>query len=277
MIQLTGSIVLYQNKRQIVKQAIESFLDTNLPVKLFLIDNSPSDKLRDLSLDPRIEYFFNNDNLGFGKAHNIAINKSFVLNSKYHLVLNPDVYFNAGTLERIFEYMEGHQEAGLILPKVLYPDGELQYLCKILPTPFDLFLRRFLKFKYLQDKWNNKYELRFANYDRIMNIPYLSGCFMFFRNEALKKVGLFDENIFMYMEDTDITRRIHKKFKTLFYPEATIYHYFEKGSHKTFKLAKISIESSIKYFNKWGWFFDKERRDINKRILEELNYKRNKY
>lgn len=281
MINLSVSIVLFHNKKEQVERAICSVLNTNLKVRLFLVDNSTSDDLKSLSNidNRRIEYIFNNSNLGFGGAHNIAIRKSIEENTPYHLVLNPDVYFEKGVLEELYNFMENNPDVGLVMPKVLYPDGKLQYLCKLLPTPIDLFGRRFLNFgpfrKFIE-KRNEIYELRFTGYNKIMEVPYLSGCCMFLRTNILKKVGLFDERFFMYLEDTDLTRRIHKVSKTIYYPYVHIYHEYGKGSYKNLKLLKYHIDSAIKYFNKWGWVFDKERVLINKSILEKLEYKRSR-
>jgi len=275
MTDLSVSIVLFHNKKEQLIKTISSVLnDTNLNVELYLIDNSKNDILRTLSnIDKRIIYIFNNSNIGFGKAHNIALRKSVEKNIPYHLVLNPDVYFEKGVLEELYNFMENNKDVGLIMPKVLYPDGNIQYLCKLLPTPFNLFGRRFLNiwpFKELIEKRNIIYELRFTKYDKIMEVPYLSGCFMFIRTEVLKKVGLFDERFFMYLEDTDLSRRIYRVAKTIFYPYVHIYHEYEKGSYKNLKLLYHHILSAIKYFNKYGWFFDKERKEINKKILESL-------
>ncbi|ULQ59885.1 hypothetical protein K7I13_00590 [Brucepastera parasyntrophica] len=107
-----------------------------------------------------------------------------------------------------------------------------------------------------------------------MNVPYLSGCFMFFRVAALITEGFFDERFFMYPEDIDITRRIHRKYKTMYYPDISIMHIHEAASYKDKKMLKIHIINLIRYFNKWGWFFDKERRTINKNVLTQLGYKR---
>ena len=98
------------------------------------------------------------------------------------------------------------------------------------------------------------------------------GCFMFLRMKAIENVGMFDENIFMYTEDIDLTRRIHNLYKTISWPEVTIIHAHKRGSYKNKKLLKIHIISAIKYFNKWGWIFDKERRNWNHTILKELGY-----
>jgi len=278
MSQLNVSIVLYQNSLVQLKRAINSVLSTKLDVKLYLIDNSPADSLKILSeLNPRIVYIFNNANLGFGKAHNIAIKETLKEGVPFHLIMNPDIYFDKGVLEELYSFMEENKDIGLVMPKVLYPDGRIQYLCKLLPTPFDLFGRRFLNkgpLKKYIEKRNEIYELRFTGYNKIMEVPYLSGCFMFIRTEVLKKVGLFDEKFFMYLEDTDLSRRIHRVVKTIYYPYVHIYHEHQKGSYKNLKLLKIHIESAIKYFNKWGWFNDPERDIINKKTLEKLKYKR---
>ena len=270
---ITASIVLYHNKKEQLEKAIKSFLDTKLHVKLYLIDNSSNDNLKELEkIDERIEYIFNNANLGYGKAHNIAMQKSIESDTPYHLVLNPDVYFENEVLEELFGYMQKHKDVGNIIPQVLYPNREVQYLAKLLPTPIDLIFRRFVPFKNWKEKRNEKFELRFSEYKNIANIPSLSGCFMFLRTSVLKDVGLFDENIFMYLEDTDLNRRIHSKYKTIFYPKVSIVHEYAKESYVNKKLLAYHIKSAIYYFNKWGWFFDKERDEINSKCLKELNY-----
>ena len=96
-----------------------------------------------------------------------------------------------------------------------------------------------------------------------MNVPYLSGCFMFLRKSVIEKIGVFDEGIFMYGEDTDLNRRIHEKYRTMYYPEVIITHDFEKGSHKNWRLFWIHVKAAIYYMNKWGWIFDKQRKRIN--------------
>jgi GT2 family glycosyltransferase len=271
MIQINASIVLYHNKKEQLIKAINSFLNTDLNVKLYLIDNSSNDNLKELAkLDNRIEYIFNNSNLGYGAGHNIAMRKSIKNGVSYHLVLNPDVYFENGVVEKLLEYMENHKDVGNILPQVLYPDGEIQYLCKLLPTPTDLILRRFIPFKNWKEKRNESYELRFTGYAKIMNVPSLSGCFMFLRTSILKEIGLFDEKIFMYLEDVDLNRRIHSKYKTIFYPKVEIVHEYGKESYVNKKLLKYHIQSAIYYFNKWGWIFDKERDEINQKFLKSL-------
>lgn len=102
-----------------------------------------------------------------------------------------------------------------------------------------------------------------------MDVPYLSGCFMFLRREVIREIGVFDEGIFMYGEDTDLNRRIFQHYRTVYFPEITIIHDFEKGSHKNLRLFWIHVKAAVYYLNKWGWFFDKERRKINQAIKKK--------
>jgi len=268
MLDLTASIVTYKNDPGIVAQTIQSFLTTDLNVKLFVVDNSPTDRLRQICQDDRIVYIFNDRNLGFGKGHNIAIKSTWDL-SPFHLVLNPDIYFNGPTLKNLSRFMRENPRVGLVMPKILNTDGTIQYLCKLLPTPGNLIIRRFLKFSKQQLKKSNyKYEFRFSAYDKVMDVPFLSGCFMFIRTKALKEVGLFDEQLFMYVEDTDLTRRIHRYYRTVFYPDVSVYHHYAKGSYKSLKLMFYNSLSAIRYFNKYGWFWDEERKLINQKVVQ---------
>lgn len=223
-------------------------------------------------MDAQIKYLHNPSNPGYGAAHNIAITNSIKSGTKYHLVLNPDVYFEDGILEHIFNYMNSHSDVGLLMPKVLYPNGDIQYLAKLLPTPWDLFARRFIPIKSYLDKLNRRYSLTFFDYSSIVEIPFISGCFMFLRTDTLKQVGLFDENYFMYLEDADLSRRIGTVTKTVLYPHVHIYHEYERGAYKNFRLLWIFIRSTFTYFNKYGWFFDIHRKKINQQTLQQLGW-----
>ncbi|SEL01165.1 hypothetical protein SAMN04488505_1011312 [Chitinophaga rupis] len=268
MYDITSSIVIYKNAEEELNAAITSFLNTSLNVKLYLVDNSPTNVLSNLAADPRISYQFLNKNIGFGAAHNIALNE-VIEKSKYHIILNPDISFQPGTLEKIFSFMESNRDVGQILPKVLYEDGELQRLCKLLPTPFDLILRRFGNASILK-KRRASYELVDFDYNQTLNVPNLSGCFMFLRIDTLKKVGFFDTRYFMYLEDIDLTRRIHQVAQTLFFPAASVVHGYRKESYKNKALLNLHITSAIKYFNKWGWFWDRGREQMNITVLKKI-------
>jgi hypothetical protein len=269
---LSISVVLYKNDPSEVRQLIDCISKTQLSYELFLIDNSPTDVLKIFGEEKNTRYHFINKNIGFGRAQNIAI-RNALDKSNYHLILNPDISFEKGTLEDIYAFMEANPDIGQLMPKVYYDNGTVQKLCKLLPHPVDLIGRRFF-FNFTSVQKRNKiYELNGFAYNKILDIPCLSGCFMFIRSPVLKRVGGFDSRYFMYLEDIDLTRRINKISRTVFYPNARVVHVFSKGSYGSIKLLKYHIASAIKYFNKWGWFFDKERKQINDFIIQQLKEK----
>lgn len=264
---ITASIVLYNTNIEEVYSITNTLLKSERFKHLYIIDNSPS-PISEYSQSKKVSYIFNGKNLGYGMAHNIALKKAIKENSKYHIVMNTDIEFSTNVLTSIAQYMDTHSDVGQIMPKVSYKDGNTQYLCKLLPTPLDLFLRRFTPNRFLYKK-KERFFLKETGYNKIMNIPYLSGCFMFLRIEILKEVGIFDELYFLYLEDTDLTRRIHQRYKTLYYPYCQIIHYEGKSSYKRIKPLLHHIINIIKYFNKWGWILDKERNQVNKRVVQD--------
>lgn len=267
------SVVIYNTDRQQVLSLLEILSHSKNVQRIFIIDNSPVQTAEYLQLpvvySSKTEYIFCNENLGYGKAHNIGIRRTIEQGVEYHLVLNSDIKFDAKILDEMECFMQQHPNIGQMMPKVVYPNGDIQYLCKLLPTPLDLFGRRFLP-KSLMKRRMHRFELRDSGYNHIINVPYLSGCFMLLRTAALQETGLFDERFFMYPEDIDLTRRIHRRFLTVFYPYATIVHEHEQSSYHSYKMMWIHIVNLCRYFNKYGWIFDSERHKVNKTTLSAI-------
>lgn len=273
---ITASVVLFKTK----KEQIEKLLSCVLPSvveKIFIIDNSPDDRFRILEKTSEKIRYIHNENLGYGESHNVAFNLAKEEGSKYHIVLNPDISFESDIIEKITSYMEENCDVSYILPKVCYQNGEIQYLCKLLPTPSDLIFRRFIPSISFLKSWKERkdfrYCLKISGYNKIINPPCLSGCFMFLRLETLFRNNIFfDSRFFMYFEDFDLIRRLHKVSKTIYFPEVKIIHDHAKESYKNRKMLMCHIKSAFKYFNKWGWIFDEERREANRKILGEVRF-----
>ncbi len=265
---IIASIVSYNNDPDILNQAIGSFLNTSLNVHIFISDNSPTDKIRaSLITDKRLTYTFNNANLGFGKAHNQCILKSG-WNSKYHIILNPDVYFDGDILWNLYEYMESNMHVGLVSPKVVYPDDRFQLSCRLIPNPIDMVVRRIPFGSKIFNERIRRHHLADLDFNKLMEVPFLLGCFLMIRTPILKEVGGFDERFFMYMEDLDLCRRINVKSKLVYYAEEKVYHIYKRESAKRFKEFMMHLKSMCQYFNKWGWFNDAERKILNKQVHE---------
>ena len=262
---LNISIVLYHpNWEQEVLPLVEELLRVKNLRKIYLLDNSEEREIHPKSeiKSPKLRYMHMPSNLGYGKAHNVALRESAYHQTELHLVMNSDIRVKAEDIDAMHDWMMMHPEVGQLMPKVVNPDGTQQYLAKRLPRPLDVFGRRFLP-ACLMARRNKRYELRDLDLNRPINAPYLSGCFMLLRTTAAVEAGLFDERYFMYPEDIDLTRSIHRNWLTLYYPEWTIVHAHARDSYKNKHMLRIHIQNMCRYFNKYGWLFDKERRLFN--------------
>ena len=275
---LTASVVLFNTPRSQIELLFKSVFDAKCVEIFYIIDNSPNDKWRVLeteyanianSAGTKIRYI-HNQNLGYGASHNLAMQEAIEDGSVYHVVLNPDIYFEENVLSSLINFMNKNSDTAYVLPRVEYPNGELQYLCKLLPTPVDLIFRRFLPKGWGKNR-DDRYCLKSSGYNKVMNPPCLSGCFMFMRLSILQENNIFfDDGYFMYCEDFDLIRRLHRVAKTLYFPDVTIVHDHARESYKSKKMLWAHIRSAVRYFNKWGWFYDRERRKMNKRVLGEI-------
>ena len=272
---ITVSLVAYKHSVEVLQPVLRSVLQSR-SYAFFLVDNGQSSELKQYCKELQYceVYYIPSENHGFGAGHNVAIRKAMDLGADYHVIVNPDISFAPGTIEKIIAFMEQNPDIGLVMPKTIYPDGRMQYNCKLVPSPVDLIFKRFLPKSWTRKRMDY-FMMKWADYEKTMDVPYLCGCFMVFRMAALKKIGLFDERFFMYPEDIDITRRFYSGgYRTVYYPEAVVVHAHEAASYKSGKMLWIHISNMIRYFNKWGWILDPERKRINREILSKVK-KRN--
>lgn len=259
-IKLAACIVTYNSALDDVIAAAKSFLDSKLETRLTIVDNQSEggylEKLQERMRDQKNIRFTNSGaNKGFGFGHNIAINQAPCCD--YYLVLNPDIVIHEGTVEGLVDFMDNHPDVGLVGPKILNQDGSCQHLNKRLPTVFDMFARRFLperiqKIRIIQQRMDH-YVMKDKGYDKLQEVPYMSGCFMLFRKSLLDELGGFDEHFFMYLEDADITIRMGKKARTVFFPDVAVTHLWARDAHRNLKLTWVMIKSTYYFFSKWGW------------------------
>jgi GT2 family glycosyltransferase len=268
--QISCSVVSYHNAPDQIADVLYSVSATSADIALYLVDNSADDRLGEVARRFGAHYIHRPDNPGFGAGHNLAIAEALKSGTRYHLVLNPDIVFGKDVIPALHAYMDAHQDVGLVMPDIRYPDGSRQHLCKLLPHPGDLLVRRFTPTFYRLSGRPDTYEMLHSGYDRIMDVPALSGCFMFLRTALLAKTGGFDERYFMYLEDVDLSRRIGQLGRTVFFPSVSVTHAYQKGSYKSSILLIRHMRSAFHYFNKWGWFYDPERRAVNRAALRAL-------
>ncbi len=269
----TASVVLYRTPVPMLQHLLQSCDAAGFSRgSVVVVDHSPTDALREICSLPMVVYVHRPQNPGFGAGHNLAF-RLIADRSSVHFVLNPDISFGEDVIRRIRDFMTAAPGIGLVMPRIVFPDGSAQYLCKLLPTPINLFVRRFLGRTDIARRLDERFELRFFSYREQADIPSLSGCFMALRSSLFEELGGFDDRFFMYMEDVDLSRRIGLRARTVFFPEVQVTHEFARGSYRNLRMTWIHACSAVRYFNKWGWFFDGRRDEVNRRTLSSLGYR----
>lgn len=253
MLDIILSVVTYNNPISMLDNLVQSTKKTAVNLKVVFIDNSNNPLIKEYCAKQNIDYLLSGGNVGFGKAHNMVM-KEFAGKAKYFIVSNPDIVIHEGALENLTRFMDENQDVTLSVPLVLNPDGTIQHVHKRLPSPLVFFGRRFFpgSLKKLIQRKLDLYELQDQTFDHPIEVPSMSGCFMFFRYKSMIQVGGFDENYFMYVEDIDITRKSQSIGHTVIFPAAKVTHLWTRGSYFNFKLMWINIQSIYYYFTKWG-------------------------
>ncbi len=262
-----ASLVLYKHSWKDVEKTIKCLISEDSISRVVILDNgSHCGWLSELS-DEKIEVFSCEINAGFGAGHNLTIER-YKEHFKYFLICNPDIFFEHGEFDKLYDFSI-RQLVDLATPKIVYPDGRIQHSCKLLPSPLQLFMRRF--FPTLSFYFNKKYELADADYTKSFYAPSISGCFMLLSNRSLKGTGGFDSRYFMYLEDVDLSRRITSAgFSIRYCPDSTVIHESQRRSYKDLKFLIYHLKSACKYFNKWGWIYDPDRTSQNLKCLSDL-------
>lgn len=266
----TASIVVYNSPFAQVREAAECILRADVGRLRIVFNGSDTSLFEELrTLESERVSVMRVPNRGFGAGHNEAIRLALGEGARYHLVANADTHWEGDAITPLLNVLESRPDVGLIAPRAIYPDGSPQATCRMLPNPAQLFLRRFIPFAFR--RLDSRYLLEDLDHSRPIDAPYLLGCFMLFRCDALRQEGLFDERFFMYPEDIDITRRIHRNHRTLWWPGVTIVHDHARESARDPRMLRIHLRNMAVYFNKWGWIFDSERRRFNRALRKNVN------
>ena len=266
---ITASIVLYHSDYPTILALVNDLLVQGVE-HVYLVDNSTSNNQADYINNAQIEYLHNPSNPGFGAAHNLAIECAIKAQARCHFIVNPDILLGVDVVSSMVNYMSQDQEIGLMMPKILNSDGSIQYLPKLLPTPWSIIRRKFKRATKSYQRFIDTYELRLAPNTQVYDCPIISGCFSLLNLDAVREVGSFDETFFLYFEDFDLSRRINQKFKTIYFPLVHVIHGYDSGANKKVKLLLAFTISAIKYFTKWGWFYDVERKSTNQKTLTQF-------
>ncbi len=257
-----------------VKEYISNLLSSitkakgEFKLQIIVVDNNSQDgSVEFLSArHPEVVYITNDENLGFGKANNQAIS---IAEGKYILIINPDTLVSEDTFTVLVQHMEENQHCGAAGCKILNPDGSFAPESKrSVPTIWSSFTKvAGLSTLFPKSSFFSEYYLDWLDEDEKASVPVLSGSFMFWRAELLKKLEGFDERFFMYGEDIDLCYRIQDTgFHIDYVPATSIIHYKGESTRK----------GDLKYtwiFNKALYqFFDKHHSSNYSRFFKVFIY-----
>lgn len=237
-------VIVNYNTKDLLKQTIESVINNTkgIEYEIWVVDNSSKDGSVEMVQEEfkSVKLIASKENLGFPKGNNVAIKKA---TGRYILLLNSDTKVIGDNLQNCVAYMDKHKDIGALGCKVELPDGTLDHACKRgFPTP-EASLYYFLKLNKIM-KNRKKYGAYTAEYlgeDEVGEVDALMGAFMMIPRTVVDKVGMLDEEFFMYGEDIDWCYRIKEAgYKIMYYPKEKIIHF--KGSSSKKKKAKTTYE-----------------------------------
>jgi GT2 family glycosyltransferase len=259
MKRLSISIVIYEGYEDCLcaVKSIEEATSPELEKQIYLIDNSDQQRASQAEKELKayaaehsdITYIANGKNIGFGAGHNLVLKD---LDSAYHAIVNPDIILKEDAFSKILDFMDENPDIGMVIPRILTEDGELQKVYRRDLTIRDMFIRMFCGNHF--QKRQDYHTMQDMDYEKVFDLPFGQGSFLVIRTELLKKIEGFDDRFFLYMEDADLCKRLRQKARFVYFPGASVIHKWEKGSHKSKKLFRIHVSSMIKYFCKWGIF-----------------------
>ncbi|HPH18692.1 MAG TPA: glycosyltransferase [Haliscomenobacter sp.] len=229
-------IIVNYNVKFFLEQALLAVrrAAAGLVVEVWVVDNASRDGSVQMvqARFPEVQVIANERNVGFSKANNQAIR---LATGEFILLLNPDTVIAEDTLRSSLDFMEKHPRAGALGVKMI--DGTGVFLPESkrgFPSPFVAFCKTFgLSRIFPKSGFFNRYHLGHLSKDQNHEVDILSGAFMLIRKEALEKVGLLDEQFFMYGEDIDLSHRIQLGgYSNHYLADTRIIHYKGESTKK---------------------------------------------
>ena len=247
-------IIVNYNVRYYLEQCLLSLRKAleGIDSEVFVVDNHSKDGSVEY-LHKRfreVHFVASNHNLGFARGNNLAIRRA---KGEYVLLINPDTIVGEDVIRESIAFMDGHPKAGGLGVKMLKCDGDKAMESRRgLPTPLtSLYKMCGLCTHYPQSRRFGKYYMSYLPWDKPQRIEVISGAYCLLRHSALDKIGLLDEDFFMYGEDIDLSYRLIKGGFENWYLPVSILHYKGESTHKSsYKYVHVFYEAMLIFFKK---------------------------
>lgn len=193
-------------------------------------------------------------NLGFAGGNNVAYRHAA---GRYFLLLNSDTVVPPGALTALVRYADAHPRAGLVGPKLLNPDGTLQYSCRRFPTlAAGMFRHTPLEWFAPKNRFTGDYLMREWDHETAREVDWLSGACLLARRAMIDEIGGLDEGYFMYFEDVDWAHRARAAGWEVHYtPEPAVVHEIGRSSDRRPKrMIVMHHQSAYRFFARTSAF-----------------------
>ena len=232
-------IIVSYNSEDFIGKCISSVIK-NLPSggEVIVIDNFSSDStVAELEqFGSNIKLIKSSENLGFSKACNKAAKEA---RGEYLFILNPDTEIDTPVLGELISFYESTQNAGIVGPRLIMADGEVQQSVKKLPTIWGAFKEYILGVK-------NAYSQYIPSGDEPTEVEMVYGAAMLIKRDLFQELGGFNEKFFLYYEDVDLCKRARAIGKKIYYyPQVSLKHLV--GGTKSGNKYEKNLESSKRY------------------------------
>ncbi len=248
---LSVVIVNYNAEKPLEKclQSIFRF-QKDLAFEVILIDNHSEEGSLEMIKQnfPQVRLVENKRNLGFSAACNQGIKSSC---GRYLLLLNPDTEFTGGGITGMIRFMESHRRAGICGPRMVDPEGKVQFSCRSFPSYLTAISSRqsILNRLFPDNPLSKTYLLKDHNGSRQSQADWVSGSSLLTRREVFEKIGLLDESFFMYVEDVDFCYRAKKaNLQVYFLPEVTVMHHIGQSTGRRWVRMRVEHHRSMYRF-----------------------------
>lgn len=258
-------VILTWNSQDDIEQCLTSIHEhcraDQLDYKIFLVDNGSSqsmlDMLKKIEKQDAVECLYLDKNYGTTYPRNLVLKK---VESEYVCVLDSDTELKKGSLKKLLAEFQSQKDVGLIAPRLILENGEIQHSVKKFPTLMEKLLK-LKKIFHLGSYHQNDFYDDFPFEQSTEVDSAISACWIFPKT-TLDKVGLLDEKIFYAPEDVDFSLRIWEAgLKIIYYPDYTILHKTQQITHRS-PFSKISIShfmGLLYYYRKHGYWFSRKK------------------
>jgi len=255
-------VIVNFNYKYFMRLAVDALnrSKTDKNFEIIIVDNASLDDsigyLSKAQEDGHIKLVKAETNLGFGKGNNLGAQFA---RGKYIYLHNPDIQVQENSLQDLFNFAEENPEYGIIGPKLMYHNEQIQPSCRTFMTFLDLIIKRtFLKSLPYYKKRYEKFIMKDFDHKKTQPVDLITGAFMVLPRDLYEKVGGFDPMYFLFMEDFDLCQKVWWEGRqVVYYPEVTVFHYHKRLSGGSLfgqffkKTFWWHIASAFKYFKKF--------------------------